>query len=374
MCLHAENVFLRFFWRKLESHAYEFIHLDDPKAIFSMKFDVIIGNPPYMLGDGSGASTDAAAPIYQKFVMQAKKMNPRYLTMIIPSRWMVGGRSVLNSFRKEMQEDNRISKIYDFEDASFCFPGVHIDGGVCYFLWDREHNGLIDYHYRTVSGEEIVDNRSLSSDTKYIIRDSRFASVLSKLGDYTPFSTIVSKTKPFGIRKYLFNEPNRYPKSGLSDNPFTESVKIYGVKGIKGGAKRKIGFVTRETATAGISDIEKFKLFFTTSYSTDAVIPPEIICGYPGEICTETFLEIGPFETEVEMINCKSYMETNFFRFLLFFGKGTMQVNQAVFDYIPLIDFSNQITEEELYEKFNFNSSDINFIKSIINQDSREGE
>lgn len=318
---------------RLETHAYEFIHQEDPRGMFPMKFDVVVGNPPYMLGDGSGASTDAAAPIYQKFVEQAKKLNPRYLTMIIPSRWMVGGRSVLNQFRESMREDTRISRLFDYEDASSCFPGVHIDGGVCYFLWNRDYNGPVDYHYITALGNELVSKRSLATNTKYIIRDSRLFSVLDKLGNFTPFSEIVSKTKPFGIRKYLFNEPSRYPASKLSEQPFDGSVKIYGVKGVKGGAKRKVGYITRETVAAGEADIDAFKLFFTTSYSTNAVVPPEIIKGYPGEVCTETFLEVGPFASEEEMLNCKAYMETNLFRFLLFFGKGTMQVNQSVFDY-----------------------------------------
>ena len=331
-----------------------------------MKFDVDVGNPPYMLGDGSGASTDAAAPIYQKFVEQAKKLNPRYLTMIIPSRWMVGGRSVLNQFRESMREDTRISRLFDYEDASSCFPGVHIDGGVCYFLWNRDYNGPVDYHYITALGNELVSKRSLATNTKYIIRDSRLFSVLDKLGNFTPFSEIVSKTKPFGIRKYLFNEPSRYPASKLSEQPFDGSVKIYGVKGVKGGAKRKVGYITRETVAAGEADIDAFKLFFTTSYSTNAVVPPEIIKGYPGEVCTETFLEVGPFASEEEMLNCKAYMETNLFRFLLFFGKGTMQVNQSVFDYIPLIDFKRAWTDEELLEKYSFEQSDILFINSIV--------
>ncbi len=351
---------------ELETHAYEFIHTDDPGRILNMKFDVIVGNPPYQLSDGSGASTDAAAPIYQVFVSQAKKLNPRYLSMIIPARWMVGGRSILNAFRKEMCEDQRLSVVQDFEDAAVCFPGLHIDGGICYFLWDRNHKGKLEYRYQPNKGDATVCQRFLDSGTKYVVRDSRLFSVLDKLRGINRFSNIVSKTKPFGIRKYLFNEPERYPLSHLSEAPFPGSVKIYGVKGIKGGARRTTGYITQDTVSSGLNNIQKYKLFFTTSYSTNAVIPPEIIEGLPGEVCTETFLQIGPFDTIEEMNSCKSYMETSFFRFLLYFGKGTMQVNQSVFDYIPLIPFDRKWDDSALITRFALSKDDINFIKEIL--------
>lgn len=128
-----------------EQYAYPFIHTKNPQVFFDMKFDVIVGNPPYQLSDGSGASSDAAMPIYNKFVEQAMRLNPRFLTMIIPSKWMVGGRG-LQKFRKQMLDDSRIKYLFDFEDASTCFPGVHIDGGVCFFLWDSLYKGPVEHH------------------------------------------------------------------------------------------------------------------------------------------------------------------------------------------------------------------------------------
>ena len=117
-----------------EQYAYQFIHTDNPKSIYkNMNFDVIIGNPPYQLTDGSGASNDAAIPVYHKFIEQALSLSPRFLSMIVPSKWMIGGRG-LNKFREQMSKDTHMKFIYDYEDASECFPGLHIDGGVCYFL------------------------------------------------------------------------------------------------------------------------------------------------------------------------------------------------------------------------------------------------
>lgn len=351
----------------LESHAYEFIHTDNPKSLFkNMKFDVIIGNPPYQLGDRSGGSTDAAMPIYNLFIEQAIKMQPKYLVMIVPSKWMVGGRG-LQTFREKMKADTHLKSIYDFEDASVCFQGLHIDGGVCYFLWDKDYNGKTDFIYRAKDGNTTVSKQFLKNNFfDYVIRDSRVLSILEKTVGNTRFSNIVSNTKPYGIRKYLFNEPQRYPESNLQYGPFYQSVKVYGVKGLKGGAKRIIGYVSKSIVTSGVDSVDKYKLFFTTSYSTGAINPPEIIKGERNSVCTETFLLVGPFETRQEQENCLLYMNTNFFKVLLYFGKGTMQVNKTVFSLIPLQDFSRPWTDEQLYKKYNLTDEEIAFIESMI--------
>ena len=147
---------------------------------------------------------------------------------------------------------------------------------------------------------------------------------------------------------------------------FKGSYKVYGVKGKKGGAKRMTGYITLADVTDKYDALDKYKIFFTTTYSSDAVIPPDYIKGYKNEICTETFLVVGPFETEAAMNNCASFMNTNFFRFLLFVGHGTMQVNQTVFSYIPLQDFSKPWTDAELYAKYKLTEDEIAFIESMI--------
>lgn len=351
----------------LEQHAYPFIHLENPLELFkNMKFDVIVGNPPYQLGDGSGISTDAAIPIYNKFIEQAIKMNPQYLIMIVPSKWMVGGRG-LQKFREKMMEDKRLKIMYDFENASDCFPGVHIDGGVCYFLWDKDYNGMIDYTFKSNKG--IVNNSKiyLKNDYfEYVIRDNRILSILDKVSKDRKFSEIVSETKPYGIRKYLFNEPERYPESNLQLKPFKNSVKIYGVKGVKGGAKRIIGYINKVSIIKNQKSIDKYKLFFTTSYSTNAINPPDTIIGLPNEVCTETFLMVGHFDTEKEQTNCYNYINTDFFKTLLYYGKGTMQVTRSVFGLIPLQDFKEDWTDEKLYEKYALEPKEIAFIESLV--------
>lgn len=353
---------------KLESHAYEFIHLTEKqiKEMQDMKFDVIIGNPPYQLSDGSGASTDAAMPIYQKFVEQAKKLRPRFLTMIIPSRWMVGGRG-LNSFREDCLNDLHFKEIHDFVDASQCFPGVHIDGGVCYFLWDKDYNGKVDYYYMDEKGEITYSKHFLKNDySDKVIRNNNYLGIIEKTNSINKFSNIVSSTQPFGIRKDLFNSPSKYKDYDFSLHLTGNSYKIYGVKGIKGGAKRQVGYVTKNIIYKNNDAIDKYKLFFTTSYSSDAINFPDIIIAGPDEICTETFLMIGPFDSAMERDNCYSYMQTNFFKILLFIGKGTMQVNKSVFNFIPIQDFSKSWTDKELFKKYNLTEEEIKFINSMV--------
>lgn len=335
-----------------------------------MKINAIVGNPPYQINDGSGASDDAANPIYQIFVRIAKQIRPEYFSLIMPSKWMIGGKAVLKPFRKEMMEDKHIASIYDYEDSGECFNGQHIDGGICYFLWSNKHNDKLRYTYISANKEFLVSTRFLSDgNSDIVIRDNRRQSIIAKTStNCSLFKEIVSLTQPFGIRKDLFNSPERYPLSNLQSEPFYGCVKIYGVKGIKGGARRTIGYISPEIITKNKAALNKYKLFFTTSYSTNAFNPPETIIGEQNSVCTETFLLIGPFNTEIEQKNCYKYICTNFFKALLFFGRGTMQVSQDVFRFIPLQDFSNQSDinwdqsiieiDRQLYEKYNFNEKE----------------
>ena len=358
----VENIFTDF-------TSYDLIG-DDNKQIINkladMKFDVIIGNPPYQANDGSGASSDAAAPIYQKFVEQAQNIQAKYIDIIMPSKWMVGGRPELNDFRGKMQQDKHLRIMIDYEDAAKFFPNLHIDGGICYFLRDNTYDENIDYTFIANDGTVNRAKTLTSNYSSYIIRDTRIISILDKTSVGRKFSSIVSKTKPFGIRKDLFNNPDKYTDANLQEQQFKGALKIYGVKGIKGGARRTYGYVKASLATDRYRAIDKYKIFFTTTYSTNATIPPSAIAAAPNEICTETFLLIGPFDSEKERDNCMKYMQTRLFLFLLYYGHGTMQVNQNVFDLIPLVDFSKSWTDTELYAKFGLSTDDIAFIDSLI--------
>ena len=338
----------------------------------NMKFNAVVGNPPYQANDGSGASTDAAAPIYQEFVNISFKLNPAFVSMIMPSKWMVGGRQELGKFREQMQNDTRLKLLFDYEDATVCFSGVHIDGGICYFLWEKDNTSGLIYKFTSSDGEVMIGNTLKNDFSSYVVRDARALPILKKVCLGEKFSSIVSKTKPFGIRKDVFNNPEKYADYNLSEESFNGAVKIYGVKGIKGGARRQEGYIAANAASDKYSALMKYKLFFTTTYSTNAIVPPEPIKADPNEICTETFLLIGPFNSQLERDNCFDFIHTNFFRFLLYYGHGTMQVNQSVFDYIPLQNWSKSWTDYDLYKKYGLSLNEIDYIDSMFKSVSPE--
>ncbi len=352
---------------ELETHAYEWIHTTKPEEIFKMKFDVIIGNPPYQMRDGGGTG-DSAKPIYHLFVKQAMKLHPHYLSMIIPSRWMKGGKG-LDEFREMMMNNTSISHLCDFENAKECFPGINLDGGVCYFLCDKQYNGPVNHYYKTVEGEEIVSTRYLKTDlSDNVIRDYRQLSIIGKVKQYgmQPFSNIVSTRKPYGIATDLFNSPEKYPSSFFKLSPKNGYCKIYGVKGKKGGAKRVIGYVDRKQIPSGYDTIDKYKIFFSYAYSTDATVPPQPIIGEPGEVSTETFLRIGSFDTKTECENCRQYISTKFFRALLYFNRIQKNASQHTFDLIPIVDFKKKWTDEMLYSQYGLTQQEIDFIEETI--------
>lgn len=345
----------------------------------NMKFDIIIGNPPYQMSDGGGTG-DSARPIYQKFVQCGIALKPKYLCMITPSKWMKGGKG-LDKFRQEMSEDTHIKCIHDYDDARECFPNVHIDGGVNFFLWDRDYDGEVDYTFVT-GGEEYRSSRYLKSDlSDIIIRDSRQMSIIKKVQNKTRcyISSIIGAQTPYGYRADLFNRPDNYPESGLSEKFFKDSTKIYGVKGKKGGAKRVIGYV--KTSTLEPKDgcvVDSYKLFFSKAYSADATVPPKIIVGKPNEVCTETFLNIGHFNDEEECKNCLKYISTKFFRALLFFNRSGMNNSRSSFDLVPIQNFNsdsninwnrsvNEI-DKQFYDIYGLTSNEINFIENHIKE------
>jgi len=363
-CGASKNLFNRQDF--LEQHAYNFIHTDNPKELFNMKFDVIIGNPPYQLNDGSGASTDSAMPIYQKFISSAIKLNPRYISMIIPSRWMIGGRG-LDKFRNDMLNNSNIKFIYDYENEKDCFPGMNISGGVCYFLIDKNYNGKCNYTFHSKKGTIESEKRELKNKfSKFVIRDLNYNSLIEKCFTSNSFASLVSRRKPYGIDTFLFNSPERFPNSNLQKKKFDNSLRIFGVKGIKGGARRVEGYIDKKIVKKNIKSVYKYKIFFPKGYSTGAINFPELILAKPGEICTETFLEIGPFKSEAEQLNCYNYMHTKFFKALLYLGKGSTQVTKDVFSLIPMIDFSNKISDEDLSKQFNLSNKEVNSINNLF--------
>ncbi|MEY8291572.1 Eco57I restriction-modification methylase domain-containing protein [Carnobacteriaceae bacterium 52-44] len=337
----------------LETHAYEFIHTNNPKEIYDMKFDVIIGNPPYQLDDGGAGAS--AKPIYQLFIQQAMKLNPNYLVMITPSRWFSGGKG-LNQFRAEMMSDKRFREIHDFFDASEVFPGVEIKGGVNYFLWDRDYNG--DTLMVSHSNGKVVSKmkRPLQfEDNDIVIRYNEAIDILSKVSKLNEdtFSSIVSPRKPFGLATNFkgFNKTKQNEKD----------IKIYANK-IEGWLPNNFEFSRNEDA------VGKWKVFMPYAVGSGDMSEDEFkpFIGEPNSVATETYIMVGPFNSEDEAKNSISYIRTKFFHFMVGLRKVTQHATSKVYKFVPIQDFSKPWTDEELYEKYDLSEDEINFIESIV--------
>lgn len=341
-----------------------------------MKFDAIVGNPPYQLNDGGGIG-DSATPIYQLFISLSKTMNPNYLSMIVPARWMKGGKG-LSVFRNQMMNDHSLAKLFDYADARVCFPNIHIDGGICYFLWDKGYNGQVDYTYQDLIGYTCRSKRNLKTDfSDTVIRDSRQIEIIRKAStiEKEKFSKIVSTRNPYGLFADLFNTPEKYPDIKWYEKGSEKTIKVYGVKGIKGGAKRLTGYINKDAVKKSIG-LDKYKLLFGKAYMTTSTTPPDIIIAKPNEACTETFLQIGPFDTEKESENCLNFIKSKFYRALLFFNRSSLNISTETFNLIPLqdftdksdIDWSKSVAEidKQLYKKYNLTQEEIDFIEKTV--------
>lgn len=364
----------------LETHAYAFIHTHDIKARIAelfgedMQFDVIVGNPPYQLEDGGYGTS--AAPIYQKFVEQAKKLEPRLLTMVIPSRWFSGGKG-LDEFRESMLTDRRVRSIDDFLSAADVFPGVGLKGGVCYFLWDRDNEGdsevrthFKDWPVRTVTRalrEEGADvfirfNEGLSILKKVIAAETgQDESVV--LPEHKRFEGLVSSLRPFGLRTYFQGHKTKKPGD----------VVIYQ----NGGT----AYYPRTDVSANQDLIDCWKVYIgraAPGTGNKDTYPHRILStpfvGQPGSICTETYLCIGPFDSQAEAESALSYLSCRMTRLLVLLHKPSQDTTRRVYTFVPTQDWSQQWTDELLFEKYGITEEEQAFIDRVVRPMELTGE
>jgi len=332
-----------------------------------MQFDVIIGNPPYQLADGGGSGA-SASPIYNLFVEQAKALAPRFLTMVIPSRWFTGGKG-LDEFRESMLNDDRLRSIDDYLISSDVFPGVALKGGICYFLWDRDSPGpcRVTTHFK--DEEPSTATRPLLEEgLDVFIRYNPGLSILEKVAaveggsdgslsipESKRFDAMVSSRKPFGLPSTFNGKPNKA----------RNDVLVYQ----SGGS----GFVARSSVPNGNDLIDEWKVFVgfaAPGTGNKDTYPHRIIStpflGKPGTISTETYLLIGPVSSQDEAESVLSYLSCRLIRFLILLHKPSHNTTRKVYAFVPTQDWNQRWTDEDLYSKYGITDDEIAFIESMV--------
>ena len=348
-----------------ENYAYGFIHAAGRAAIeedFEMKFDVIIGNPPYQMeADAAGQNI---ASIYNHFIDQAKALNPRFMSMIIPSRWMAGGRG-LNEFRESMLNDSRIRVLVDYPNSAELFPTVDIKGGICYFLWDRDNPGSCEVTFSRDGVAHGPTERDLSQHDVFV-RDSRALTILDRVlrQGADSFSDLVSTRDPFGpALTSNFTGYSRKPKKG--------DLRLY----MNQGEKRGETWVSPDKVTRNEDLVDVWKVLIPKAGpgNSGGHVLPDMVLGRPmaaapGSVCTLTFLTVGPLASEAECTSVMSYMRTRFFRFLVSLRKPSQDAAKSTYLWVPIQSWDRDWTDELLYEQYGITEDEQAYIAEMIRE------
>lgn len=340
----------------LETHAYEFIHINNLEDLFDMSFnfDVIISNPPYQLEtEGAGRQ---AKPIYQQFVRQAKKLKPKYMTMITPSRWFAGGMG-LDEYRNEMLNDGHLKTVVDYSLSRDCFPGVDIAGGVSYFLWDAKYEGDCDYTY--IDGDSKTRLNRKLNEYDVFVRDNRAIGIVHKIENQSSqsISSLMSSLGPFGLGT---------AERGVKEKPSGGYILL-------SSAGRS--FIDCSKPSSGFEYIDKWKVIIGKATSAGAATAGKdglrkVIATLdvlePNAVCTFSYFIGGCFDSKEEAENYRQYLATKFARFLLLQCLSSINITRDRFRFVPMQDFSKKWTDEELYSKYNLTQDEINLIESMI--------
>lgn len=338
-----------------------------------MKFDAIVGNPPYMIMDGGAKAS--AKPIYNYFIESSKKVEPRYMSFIIPTRWYTGGKG-LDDFRKSMLNDKHMELIHDYLTPEYIFSNTNIRGGVCYFLWNKDYNNEVDLiRVITHQNEKIVSDikrKFKIEEVDIFIRDAQAILILDKIvkQETKLLSMYVSSLKPFGFRGYFIKDKRFHLDKNNLDNP----IICYG----KG---KLLGYVERAEVKNHIEWIDVWKIFTPRANNIGTELSDDNLnsfIGEPGSICTESYIAMGMELnlTKIMAINLTKYLKTKFLRFLHGIAKSSQDATAKTYQFVPLQDFSDKSDidwsksiaeiDQQLYAKYKFSKDEIDYVESKI--------
>lgn len=350
----------------LETHAYAFIHSDNIQTRLAklfggdMQFDVIVGNPPYQLGQSGGDAVGGfAMPIYQKFVQAAKSLAPKFIVMVTPSRWFAGGRG-LDEYRSEMLADRRMRVLVDFPDATEAFPGTQIKGGVSYFLWDSSWDDGCEVTTIEHGKPTSAQMKRFLDAYDVLVRRNEAVPILEKVIKHNGkvglgnLGAKVSPIQPFSIRT---NFRGAEKPTGMK-----KPVRLIGNSGET--------FIERADVPRNDAWVDEWKVLLGRAYGAGDAFPHQIynhpmIAG-PGSACTETYLVIGRFKKGSEARRFAGYLRTRFVRFLVSLRKNTQDIYNERFQFVPDLPMDRQWTDEMLYKKYGVTKEEIAFINSMI--------
>lgn len=339
----------------LEAYAYPFIHGIDPREIFNVKFDVIVGNPPYHLSGGAGGSSDSS--LYHDFVQQAFKLRPRYAAFVIPSRWMAGGRG-MDEFRALMLTGGKLRSLTDFPDSGDAFPGVQIKGGVCYFLWEDAYSGPCNVT-RVAGGEHHLQSARKLGEFDVFVRDERGLAILRKvLSKKEPsVAELISGDTPFGV-------PTNFGE--WSSQPQKKKIELHLIN----KSKRTVGYMDREIIRKNTEAVDLWKVLVPKAYGAGETFPHQIlgkeIVAAPPSACTQSYLIVTPLRSEKAALSFASYYRTRLFRFLVSLRKITQDAMRSTYTWVPQQTWDRAWSDDLLCKKYEINATEFAYIESMI--------
>jgi site-specific DNA-methyltransferase (adenine-specific) len=346
-----------------ETHAYWFIHADNIKSKLNqlfggeMQFDVVIGNPPYQMTDAAGGGVDSS--IYHLFVNMAKQLEPRYLSMVIPSRWMGGatrGVGDFNGFREKMLNDSQIRNLVDYPNSKDIFPGVNVMGGICYFLWDSSYRG--DAEVTTVRENQLSTAKRKLNEFDVFVRDHMALQILKKViaKNEKSITEILTADTPFGISSN-FTEFRITKRKGDISLYFSRS------------GKRDVGYINKSVISKNSNLIEKWKVLAPGARGGGQAFPDLVLgkpwIAEPPAVCTQTFLAFF-VDTQREAVSLESYYRTKFFRFLVSIRKITQNGFRSTYEFVPQQKWDQDWTDAKLYKKYGLSAEEKEYIESVI--------
>ena len=327
-----------------------------------MKFDVIIGNPPYQLSD-TGGEGYSAIPLYNLFIEQSLKLNPRFVSMIIPARWYSGGKG-LDGFRERMLTDKHLKVLHDFPETTDCFPGLNIRGGVCYFLWSAEHDGDCAVYNHKGSEYNILERPLLENGLSFFVRYNMAVGITRKVlncGEPTMDSQVMSRNT-FGI-------PSNFSRYSQEMDDTYNTVLYRGDRSSRSLSDRLV-YIKTDDIVKGLELKDSIKVIVSKASPGGDDYPHSIITmpivAQPNSVCTETYLVVSVCDSQSEANNLIQYMATKFFRLMLALVKNTQNISKGCFRLVPQLHLSEQWTDEKLYKKYNLSQEEIDFIESMI--------